>query len=107
MASVSLAVPTVGPADNRTVTIVATPGAPSVASKPVEIYWTVVQSTIPAGFRGGRGPATLVFAPGTFDPGTYNVRCLVYDPGNDTTAEASRTFNIPKADPHLMPLPTA
>ena len=104
-ASVTLGTPTVGTEDNRTVTIVATPGAPAVASKPVEIYWTVVQSDIPDGFRGGRGPATLVFGAGTFDPGTYNVKCFVYDPGDDTSAEADDTFEIGKVEPHLLPEP--
>ncbi|AEC53070.1 hypothetical protein SCRM01_124c [Synechococcus phage S-CRM01] len=104
-ASVSLAVPVVGSEDNRTVTLDATVGAPADPRRPVHIYWTVVTSTIPAGFRGGRGARTVVFAPGTFSPGTYNVKCVVYDPTDDTEAEANRTFVIPKLDANLVPAP--
>lgn len=99
MASVSLAEPVVGSEDNRTVTLVATVGAPSNPSRPVEIHWCVTEATIPAEFKGGRGPATLVFAPGTFDPGTYNVKCFVVDPDDESTDEADETFTIPKQEP--------
>lgn len=102
MASVSLAVPTVGPAENRSVTLVATPGAPINASKPVEIYWTTIKGTIPSGYQGGRGVATVVFAAGTFDPGTYNVKVVVVDPSDGSTAQADRTFVIP-ALPNAYP----
>lgn len=105
MASVTLAVPTVGSVDNPTVTLVATPGAPLDASKPIEIHWCVTEGTIPAGYKGGRGPSTVVFAPGTFDPGTYNVKCFVVDPTDGSTAEANRTFTIVKKEPHLVPAP--
>lgn len=96
-ASVTLASPTVGNENNRTVTIQATVGAPADASKPVQIHWCVIKGTIPAGYVGGRGPATLVFAPGCLDPGDYNVKCVVIDPSDATTAEANKTFTIPKA----------
>lgn len=106
MASVSLAVPTVGSEDNPSVTLVATPGAPSDPNQPIQIHWCVTEGSIPAGFKGGRGPATVVFAPGTFDPGTYNVKCFVVDPADASTAEANRTFTITKQSATVYTPPT-
>lgn len=105
MASVSLAVPVVGTDSNRIVTLVATPGAPLDPANPVQIHWCVTEGTIPGGFKGARGSATLIFSPGSLDPGTYNVKCFVVDPTDNSTAEANRTFTIPKLPAHLVPAP--
>lgn len=98
MASVTLADPVVGDLDNQSVTLVATPGAPSDPAKPIEIHWAVTEGAIPNGYKGGRGPARVVFGPGSLDPGTYNVKCFVVDPGDNSTAEANETFVIVKSD---------
>lgn len=95
-ASVTLAAPVVGPAENRTVTITATVGAAADPTRPVHIHWTTIAAAIPAGYRGGRGASQLVFAPGTFDPGVYNVKCVVVDPSDGTSAEDDEAFTIPK-----------
>jgi hypothetical protein len=101
-ASVSLAAPVVGSADNRSVTIVATPTPANCL-----IYWAVSKATLPAGHKGGLGPSTLVFAPGAFDPGTYNVACHVVNPTDGTTGNATSTFAIPALPKHLVPAPPA
>lgn len=105
MASVTLDSPVVGSASNRGVTIVANPGAPINPKKPVHLHWCIVQSTIPDGYKGGRGGTRIYLPPGSCDPGTYNVKCVAVDPSDGSTAQANATFVLPALPAHLIPAP--
>jgi hypothetical protein len=99
-ASVSLAGPIVGDENNRSVKIVATPSPENCL-----LYWTVIRGKIPAGHKGGLGPSTLIFSPGSLDPGTYNVACHAVNPEDNTTSDSTTTFTIPMQPVHLVPAP--
>jgi hypothetical protein len=88
----------VGDANNRSVTITATP-TPATCI----LYWTVTKGTIPAGYKGGPGPAVLVFGAGSLEPGAYNVACHAVNPTDNTFGNATSTFTIPALPLHLVP----